>query len=300
MQKRTANKTWRGKTGGTRGMQETLIRWFRHIDTRLICPITALWVLGSLIGMRAERRASWHYWRQRQHKSPLAACLGLWRQFYAMSHVVLDRFAAYAGQHFDISIDDQNDIMQRLQNGEGGFAVLSSHVGNQELAGYFIHSKKPMHVLLFLGDTPTIHRERERLFSERGLHFLPMEPDGSHVFEIHQVLQRGEILSIHGDRLFSDSRRLTTNLLGAEAEFPEGPFRIVAAERVPVLTMFMLRTAHNRYELRIRDLNRAEDETLNTKQLAQALLERYAAEMEQVLLERPELWFNFFEFWKNK
>lgn len=299
MQKKTTNKTWRGKTGGTRGMQETLIRWFRHIDTRLLCPFTALWVLGSILCMRAERRASWHYWRQHQHQSPLAACLGVWRQFYAMSHVVLDRFAAFAGQSFDICIDDQDGIMQRLQRAEGGFVILSSHVGNQELAGYFIRSEKPMHVLIYLGDTTTVNRERERLFSERGLYFLPMEADGSHIFEMHQVLERGECLSIHGDRLFSDSRRLTTSLLGAPAEFPEGPYRVAAAERVPVITMFMLRTGHKRYELRIRDLSRVGDDTLNNRQLAQAFLERYAEEMEQILRERPELWFNFFDFWKD-
>ena len=297
MQKQTTNKTWRGKTGGTHGMQETLIRWFRHIDTRLICPFTALWVLGSLIGMHAERRAAWHYWRKRQHKRPLAACVGVWRQFYAMSYVVLDRFAAYAGQHFYICIQDQNDIMQRLQHGEKGFVIISSHVGNQELAGYFIHSEKPLHVLIFLGDTPTVNRERERLFNERGLFFLPMEQDGSHIFEMHQVLECGEVLSIHGDRLFSDSRSLKTAFLGAEAAFPEGPFRVAALERVPVVTMFMLRTGHKRYELRIRELSRPVDETLNNKQLAQTLLSRYAHEMELALADHPEQWFNFFEFW---
>jgi len=278
-------------------MQLTLIRWFRHIDTRWILPLTALWVLGSVLFMRKERRAAWHYWRRRQHKKPLAACLAVWQQFFAMSHVVLDRFAAYAGQHFQVHTDDRDDIMQRVQHGEEGFIILSSHVGNQELAGYCTKSVKPLRIVVFLSDTPTVNSERERLFENNRLHYLPIEPDGSHIFDMHQALQQGEGLSIHGDRMFSDSRSLKTELLGAEASFPEGPFRIAAAERVPVVTMFMLRTGHNRYELRIRSLSRPEDETLNTKQLAQALLERYAHEMEQVLLVRPEQWFNFFEFW---
>ena len=300
MQKPTQNKTWRGKTGGTKGMQETLIRMFRHIDTRVVAPFVVCWVLGYLLGMRAERRASWHYWRRHQGARPLAACVAVWRQFYAMSHVVLDRFAAYAGQNFQILTDDPAGVMGRLQHSEKGFVILSSHVGNQELAGYFTHSEKPLHILIYLGDTPTVNRERERLFEANKLQFLPMEADGSHIFEMHQVLGRGEALSIHGDRLFSDSRSLKTAFLGAEAAFPEGPFRVAALERVPVVTMFMLRTGHKRYELRIRELSRPVDETLNNKQLAQALLSRYAHEMELALADYPEQWFNFFEFWTEE
>lgn len=297
MQKTRQNKTWRGKTGGTRGMQETLIRWFRHIDTRAIFPLTFFWVLGSILGMRTERRASWHYWRRRWNKRPLAACLGLWRQFYAMSHVVLDRFAAYAGQQFDIRTDDPTEVMDRLQHSEQGFIILSSHVGNQELAGYFIHSNKPLRILIYLGDTPTVNRERERLFAENRLSFLPVEADGSHIFEMHRALDSGEALSIHGDRRFHDSRVLKTNLLGAEAVFPEGPFRVAALERVPVVTMFMLRTGHKRYELRIRELTGQGDESLKTNELAHALLERYVREIELALCDYPEQWFNFFDFW---
>ena len=156
-----------------------------------------------------------------------------------------------------------------------------------------------MHVLIYLGDTQTMNEQRTRMFAERNLTFLPVEADGSHVFEMHEVLSRGDALSIHGDRTFTDSRTLLLPFLGAEAVFPEGPFRVAAAERVPVVTMFMLRTGHNRYELRIRGLSRPEDDTFNNKQLARALAERYAAEMEAALSDYPEQWFNFYEFWNE-
>ncbi|MBO4622136.1 MAG: hypothetical protein J5635_05670 [Paludibacteraceae bacterium] len=294
-----ADKNWLGKTGGTQRMQRTLIRWFRYIDTRLIYPFMALWVLGYILALRRERRASWHYWRRRQGKKLLAACLWLWRQYYTMGKVVLDRFAAFAGQRFDIRTDDPDNLMDRLQQAPEGFIVVSSHIGNQEMAGYFTRSRKPMHLLSYMGDTQTMNEQRARMFGQKNLFFLPMQPDGSHVFEMHDVLSRGEALSIHGDRTFSDSRTLLLPFLGAEAVFPEGPFRVAAAERVPVVTMFVLRTGHNRYELRIRGLSRPDDSALNNRQLARALAERYAAEMEAVLSDCPEQWFNFYEFWKE-
>ena len=294
------NKTWRGKTGGTQRMQKTLIRWFRYIDTRLIFWLTIPWVIGSIIAMPRERKAAYHYWRRRHNKKPLTACLCVWKQFYAMGHVVLDRFAAFAGQHFDIQVYDENNIMHTLQHGEKGFVILSSHVGNQELAGYFVPSVKPLHILIYLGDTATMNRERERLFATRKMFFLPMQTDGSHIFEMHEVLQKGEALSIHADRMFSDTRTITADFLGAKAVFPQGPFRLAAVEEVPVVTMFMLRTGHNRYQLRIYNLSKATDKDLSSRQLSNALLQRYVHKMEQVLRDFPEQWFNFFEFWTEE
>ncbi len=291
-------KQWRGKTGGTQGMQRTLIRWFRHIDTRWIIGLTAPWVFFSILFMPTACRAAWRYQRQRLHKKGLSACFGVWRQFFAMSHVVLDRFAAFAGQPFTIRRDDPTDLMNRLQHQPDGFVILSSHVGNQELAGYFTASLKPMQVLIYLGDTETMNHERALLFEKNNLHFLPIRTDGSHIFDMHQALQRGEVLSIHGDRVFADSRTLQAPLLGADATFPEGPFRVAAVERLPVLTMFMLRTAHNTYELRIRGLSRPDDSALSNRALAEQLLERYAAEIENALRDYPEQWFNFYDVWQ--
>ena len=280
-------------------MQRTLIRWFQHLDTRWCYWIVVLWVPGSMLFQPRATRGAWRYWRHRQHKSFFPACWAMLRQYYAFGDVILDRFAAYAGQQFDIRLDDPDDTMNRLQHGSSGFIVISTHVGNQELAGYNIHSVKPMQVVLYMGDTATVNANRERMFAENGLHFIPMLPDGSHIFEMHQALERGEILSIHGDRLFYGGRRLRAQLLGAEASFPEGPYRVAALERVPVLTMFMIREGHKRYTLHIRSLSRPGDDQLTNAQLAQNLLNRFAAELEHIVTERPEQWFHFYDFWSD-
>lgn len=294
------DKAWTGRTGGSGWMQQTLIRWFRHIDTRWCYWIVVLWVPGSMLFQPNATRGAWRYWRQRQHKRFFAAVWCLLRQYYAFGDVILDRFAAYAGQPFDIQIDDPDNTMNRLQQSDNAGIVISTHVGNQELAGYCIPSVKPMRVVLYLGDTPTVNANRERLFAEKGLSFIPMQPDGSHIFEMHEALQRGEILSIHGDRLFYGGRAMRAQLLGAQASFPEGPYRVAALERVPVMTMFMIREGHKRYTLHIRSLSREGDDQLGNAQLAQNLLERFAAELEQMLAKRPEQWFHFYDFWETE
>lgn len=290
-------KAWTGRTGGNRWMQETLVRLFEHLDSRWAMGVVALWIMGSFVFQPRGTRGSWRYWRRRQHRSVLGAVGGLWQQYWAFGHVILDRFAAFAGQSFRIEVEDEEQIMARLQQGESGFIVLSSHVGNQELAGYFIDSRKPMQVVIYLGDTATVNAHRERMFAEHGLHFIPVEPDGSHIFEMHQALQRGEVLSIHGDRLFEGDRSMLTPLLGEDAPFPEGPFRMAATERVPVVTMFMVRTGHNAYRLQIKRLSREGDEALTRDELKKALLERFACEIEQQIRKRPEQWFHFYDFW---
>lgn len=291
-------KDWSGKTGGTKGMQQSLISIFRHVDTRWMYWLVALWLLGSIVFQPTSRKGIWHYWRRHRGKGVGASVWHLWRHYWAFADAILDRFAAYSGRQYSIRVEG-GELMDELQAQPGGFMVVSSHVGNQEMAGYSIRSKKPMNVLLYLGDTATVNENRERLFAAHGLRFLPMQADGSHIFEMHQVLERGEVLSIHGDRLFYGAKSMRAAILGGEALFPEGPFRVAALEHVPVLTMFVMREGAGRYTLYIRSLSCEGDDRLSKKELTRQLLTRYICEMEQILEKYPYQWFHFYEFWKK-
>jgi len=292
------NKAWTGKTGGTAGMQRSLIRIFARIDQRWLYPVVAVWILFYILFQPAGTRGIYYYWRRRRGMRPLQAAHHTYWNYFCFGTVILDRFAAYAGKPFDIRIDGE-EVMSRLASQPGGFIVISSHVGNQELAGYSIHSEKPMYVLLYMGDTQTVNQNRERMFNAQDLHFIPMMPDGSHIFEMHQVLDKGNVLSIHGDRMFYGGRSISTPLMGEDAPFPEGPYKVAAIERVPVVTMFMMKEKSNRYTLYIRQLATGEEEGSNM-QRAHMILERFVAEEEALLNKYPHQWFHFYHFWRHQ
>lgn len=292
-------KAWIGKTGGTRWMQQSLIGMFRHIDTRWLYPMMVLWILGYILFAPSGRRGIYYYWRHRQGKSPMAACWNLWCNYLEFGKVILDRFAAYSGQHVSIRKDGA-DIMDFYQRQPGGFIVISSHIGHQELAGYSFSSLKPMHVLSFMGDTETVNSNRKAMFEAMGLHLLPLQADGGHVLEMHNVVQAGEVLSIHGDRMFFGDRSISCSLLGELAPYPEGPYRVAVAEGVPVLTMFMMREGHKKYTLYIRQLSDGTYMTTGRKAQSEELLQRFVQTTEEILQRYPHQWFHFYQFWKHK
>lgn len=289
-------KAWTGKTGGTKWMQESLISMFKHFDPRWLSPVVALWIMGYILFQPNGTRGIYHYWRRRLGKNPLSACWHLYVNYFQFGQVILDRFAAYSGRKYDIQVDGQ-DVLDRAQQSRNGTIILSSHIGNQELAGYSFKSTKPMHVLLYLGDTATVNENREKMFNQMGLHFLPMQKDGSHIFAMHEVLEKGDLLSIHADRLFYGQKSLRGMILGEEAEYPEGPYRVAAAENVPVITMFMMREGGNRYTLYVRQLAEGKADGITKKEYTKQILEAYIRETEKMIRQYPHQWFHFYPFW---
>lgn len=294
----TNSKAWTGKTGGTRGMQESLITIFRHVNVVWLYPLMWLWVAGYILFAPAPRRGIWYYWRKRRGCSAAESSVSLVKNFCEFGKVILDRFAAYAGREVKIKIEGK-DIIDALDAQESGYIVLSTHIGNQELAGYSIRARKPMHIVTFMGDTATVNENRRRAFEQMGLFMLPLSADGSHVIEMHNVLSEGHALSIHGDRMFYGGRSLQGNMLGEAACYPEGAYRMAVMEAVPVITMFMMREGAGEYTLYVKQLSDGTYESEGRKAQAQELLDKYVRANEEILEKYPHQWYHFYDFWKK-
>lgn len=276
---------------------------FKYINPVLVYPIIWFWVLGYILLGHAGRRGIWHYWTLQTPQGMSGIRVWFWRarnlymNYLEFGKVIMDRFAAYSGRKIRVHIRGR-EILKELNHRSGGFIVLGSHVGNQELAGYTFKMSKPFYALVHVGDTETINDNRRQAFERMGLHVIPVRKDGSHVLEMHNALSEGNILSVHADRLFFDTKAITAEILGEEAQFPEGPFRIAVAEQVPVISLFMMRERAGVYTLHVRLLS---DGTYDSKQRTENvknLLNNYIAANEEMLRRYPRQWFHFYEFWK--
>lgn len=293
-----SDKAWSGKTGGTRWMQQSLICIFRRIDPIFVYPIVWIWICFYILLGSKGRKGIWHYWHDRMGYSWPRAAVNLYLNYFEFGKVILDRFAAYSGRKFDFELKNHESLQKLLDKPEG-FIVLGTHLGNQELAGYIFKMAKPMYALIYMGDTQTINENRTKMFERMGLHIIPVQSDGSHVLEMHNALCNGNILSIHADRLFYDSKAIYSPILGENAAFPEGPFRVATAEQVPVVSLFMMRERHGRYTLHVRILSDGTYTEHGSRAQAKALLQRYIEVNEEMIRLYPRQWFHFYEFWQN-
>lgn len=288
---------WHGSTGGTRWMQQTLVKLLRFIPLPVAYGLMALSIPVYMLADRRGYRASYRFFRDRIGRGPLHAFFSVYANEYRMGQVVIDRFALYAGKRFDLQSDDMA-VFYRLAAGAPGFVQVSSHVGNYEMAGYSLHASKRMYALVFSGETATVMQQRAAMFDKSNIEMIPIADDMSHLFTMNNALRDGGIVSMPGDRMFGSTKRFPCAFFGAPAAFPAGPFMLAAQRSAAMLAVFVMKEGIRRYRVIIKQIGEDLDASLPSRSRAAAMAESFAGELEAVVRQYPTQWFNFYDFWK--
>ncbi len=291
------DRDWKGNTGGTPWMQRTLVTWFRH--SPLILPYFCMaWILPFYMVKNPKGyRAIYRYFRKRHHYGRLKAFWYVYVNYFRFGQIIIDRFAMYAGKHFQLETEGQ-ELFDELDRSDKGFIQLSSHVGNYELAGYSLAPKqKSFNALIFGGETAQVMNGRRSMFLGKRIHMIPLSEDMSHVFLINNALAEGNIVSIPGDRFFGASRVVTCSFMEGKAGFPPGPFSMAVQRSVNMLAVFVMKTSIRKYHIYVRQLPvpSGTNKQDKIKELAQA----FANELENMIRMYPTQWFNYFDFWEE-
>jgi len=291
---------WKGNTAGSTWMHRTLIASFKIMNLRFVYLGMAVFVVPMYMLFAHQGYITmYHYFRQRQGYGVLKSFLHVYLNHYRFGQVILDRFASYAGQKFEFELDGM-DLFERLSAGKEGFMILSSHIGNYELAGYsFSSMHKRYNALVYSGEAETVMENRNRLLSKHNIRMIAMKEDMSHVFMVNEALVNGEIVSAPSDRVFGSPRNLTCDFMGGKGRFPLGPFMMALQRGLPTITIFVMKISPYRYKVYIREVKCDERPYANRQEKAQNLAQHFAAEMEKVIRLYPDQWFNYFEFWNN-
>lgn len=286
---------WSGKTGGKRWMQESLVHIFRKCDIRIFYAVMGVVILFYMAFNRNGYKSAYRYFRSRFGCSPLGAFRNVYRNHYVFGQIILDRFAIYAGKRFEVFVEGEEQFT-RLTEGEGAFMMLSSHVGNYELAGYSLHSKqKRVYALVFDGETETVMENRNRVLGRHNVQMIPVKEDMSHLFLINKALSEGDIVSMPADRVFGSPKTVECEFLGAKAKFPLGPFAVAVQREIPVLPVFVMKESAKRYRIFVEKIDFPTEGSRKQKQ--EQIAREYVAALERVVRRYPTQWFNYYDFW---
>lgn len=254
-----------------------------------------------LITRRYERKAIFIYFKKRHHQGWCRATWNTWRNHLLLGEVVVDRFAVYAGKKFHLEFDGYENFA-KLEQGDSGWVQLSAHVGNYEIAGYTLNSKKKrINALIYSGETETVMENRNRVLSANNIRLVQSSPDLSHVFILNNALANGEIISMPVDRLFGSQKHIECELLDKTASFPLGAFTLAVQRDVPMLAVFSMKEKYNTYKVYCIPIALSEEEknTQSKKRQVEILCKRYVKELENIILEYPLQWYNVFDFWND-
>jgi len=288
-------RNWAGTTYGNGWMHKWLIRMLRYSDVRLWYAFVAVCVVPVCLLVNPAQKIIYHYFRKRWHYSKVRAALATYRNFYLFAQVVIDKFAMYAGKHFNIEIVG-NEHFLALASREEGFVQLSAHVGNYEIAGYsLVAEKKRFNALVFGGEKASVMKNRNKMFANTNINMIGINADMSHLYEINSALANGEIVSMPGDRIFGSEKSIETDLLGATAHLPAGPFRVATMRGLDCLAVNVMKTGAKSYRIYVSPL--IYNKQAPRPEQVRGLADSYARELERIITMYPEQWYNYFEFW---
>jgi predicted LPLAT superfamily acyltransferase len=294
-------RKWRGYTGGSLWGQRGLIFLFKRADVRIGYCLMALTVPFYMLFSRKNCLAVFHYFQKQCGYSKWKSFAKTCRNHFVFGQVILDRFAVFAGRKnlFEVEITG-NEHFARLLNGEKGFIVAGSHIGNFEIAGYLLRPEtKKMNALVYPKETKTVQENRSGILENNNIRLIPVLDDMSHLFAVNAALQRGEIVSMPCDRNYGSAKSVECDFLNGKADFPVGAFALAAHFDVEALAIFVMKKNARKYAVYVKPVEiEAHDAPLTVRRKTELRVRSFAREMENVIRQYPEQWFNYYEFWK--
>ena len=288
---------WSGKTDGQPWMQRSLIAMFRVLPLWLLYGFMALVVPFYMIFNRKGYRAMYGFFRERLGYGRCKSFWSVYANHFRFGQIILDRFGVYAGKKYRFITEGQ-ELMDALENHPEGFLLLSSHVGNYEIAGYSLKPKnKRFNALVYAGETATVMENRQRLLTKNNMSMILVKEDLSHLFAINTALDNGQMVSMPADRIFGSQKNVECRFFDAKANFPLGAFAMAVQKDVPVLAVFVMKEGMKRYHAFVKEVV-CDRQAGKREQMAQ-LAQSFAEHLETIVRRYPTQWFNYFDFWKQ-
>ena len=283
-----------------------LMRWIaltagRRVARWTLHPITLYFMLTGTTARRESAR-----FLARALDRP-ATWRDVYRHFHSFAATVLDRvYLLQEGSH-DLKLRTTNiEIMDAPLAAGNGALMIGAHLGSFEALRALGHR-------LGLKVAMVMYEENARLINDTLAAVAPQarlrtialgRVDA--MLELRDWLDQGGIAGLLADRTLPSpagrSRTLWLPFLGRPARFSDGPFRLAALLRRPVVFMTGLYHGGRDYELRFIELadftQRPADAAELDRQVHAAML-RYVTIVEALCREMPNNWFNFFDFWAD-
>ncbi|MGJ8744070.1 lipid A biosynthesis acyltransferase [Polaribacter sp.] len=287
---------WKGKSRGSVLGYKIFVFSIKNLGIRSAYFILYFVAVYFCLFAKKSTKASYYYFRSRRNYSVVKSCLLVYRSYYKFGQTIIDKIAISSGLRntFTYHFDGVEKLQDLLHQKKGG-VLISAHIGNFEIAEYFLNELDESPAISLLttdSEHKAIKEYLESVTSKSSINFIIIKNDLSHIFEINAALSRNELICITGDRYIEGAKFLTAPLLGKDAKFPAGPFLIGSRLKVPVVFVYVIKETTKHYHLFARTAEVSHRDEMG-------LLKKYTESVEDILDKYPLQWFNYFDFWND-
>ncbi len=275
-----------------------VLKWFGPLPAYLMLAFVVPYYVFIL--KRPRKEASFYLKRMFPEDSNFRRALRTYQHIYHLGLCLIDQAAIgiLGRDKFTIDFPDR-DKLYKLSKREKGIVLLTSHVGNWQTSMAVVDDMdKPVNFLLRLEDHVADRYFFNLSGKDKSIKIIDPTTFMGGLVQVTQVLQRGETVSIMGDRAWG-ARTMEYDFLGEKALFPITPYHLVAANGSDLVILLTARTG--KLAFRIYYIHFPYEEMdlkgKSKKEKINYLLGKYVAILESWVKKYPYMWFNFFDFW---
>lgn len=272
------------------------LRMGRPVGRLLLYPIALYFLLFAGASRRASRKYLGHALGRP------ATLRNMYRHFFYFASTILDRIYLINKRFdlFDIEIIGREAIQKQLAEDTGLF-LMGAHIGSFEVLRAIGRQVPGLRVAMTMHEdnAQKVNAVLNAINPEAGTDIIGLGHIDS-MLKVHETLERGTLVGMLGDRTLGEDKMSRLDFLGSPADFPNGPFRMAALLKRPVMFMLGVYLGKNRYRIYFEPL--ADFRNVPTGKRAEVIqeaIERYAALLNQHCKAEPYNWFNFFDFWAS-
>jgi predicted LPLAT superfamily acyltransferase len=277
-----------------------LIRYWGRRASYALLSCVALYY--ALFRPAIRKKADYYLTRRFNTGNLLSKLPHCYRIYVDLGKALIDRasIGIKGPEYVTITSNYQEDLLRLVREGRG-VIMLSAHVGCWQAAmAQLSWLNTPVSLLLHRdeGDVDRHYFEHSHIAVPFRI-IDPLSGMGG-VLEMMEVLRKGEVLSIMGDRVFgSDSKTVSVNFLGGKVRFPFSAFKLASATGAPVAVIFSHNCGPGAYEMTLAKVIRVPSNLGRSEKAFYPYVAQFAEALASYTEKHPYQFFNFYDMWET-
>ncbi len=292
--------SWKGKTRGGLAGYRFFIFILKYPGINFAYFFLRFVVLYFVLFVPKARKPIFSYFRNILHFGYFKSVRFLFKNFYALGQVLLDKVALLAGFSNQFTFNFEGEIHIREMAASSGGLLIGAHMGNWEIAGQLLERiDTKVHIVMIEAEHEKIKALLDGVMVKKKMDIIVIKDDFSHLFKIKEALQRNELVAIHGDRFLPGNKTISCDFLGEKADFPTGPFYLGVKYAKPVTFVSAVKETKSHYHFVATPakLYKAENKLKSREEQTNIMVQDYVQQLESTVKRQPEQWFNYYYFW---